>query len=350
MDIRSIQGIDFTNARVCLRVDFNIERTSIGNTEEHYRIAVVKNTLEYLFQFSGVKIALLTHLGRPDGKPNTEDSTETLLNAVKQTLEREVVFVPATVGPLVVEALNSLPDGQLLLLENVRFDAGEEANEISFAAKLTEPFTHYVNDAFSVCHRAHASTVAVTHLLPAFAGLQILRELRELDSVRFTPDRPAVALIGGAKIETKLPLIQAFERNYDCVLVGGKIANEALDQKIEFGPKVLLPKDFNGPERFDIGPTTIAYFGQILKMAKTIVWNGPMGKFEEKPYNIGTDVLMQAILDSNAYVVVGGGESLSVLEQANALSRVSFVSTGGGAMLSYLSGEDMPGLLALRTE
>jgi phosphoglycerate kinase len=349
MDIRSIQGIDFTNARVCLRVDFNIERTNIGNTEEHYRIAVIKDTLAYLSKFSGIKIALLTHLGRPDGKPNTEDSTETLLASVIQTLERKVVFVPAIYGPAVNEALASITDDTLLLLENVRFDPGEETNDIAFAAKLTEPFTHYINEAFSVCHRAHASTVAVTHLLPAYAGFQILRELRELDSVRFTPDRPAVALIGGAKIETKLPLIHAFERNYDCVLVGGKIANEAIDQKMEFGPKVLLPQDFNGADRLDIGPTTIAYYGQILKMAKTIVWNGPMGKFEEKPYNLGTDVLMQAILDSKAYVVVGGGESLSVLEQANALSSVSFVSTGGGAMLSYLSGEEMPGLLALRT-
>jgi phosphoglycerate kinase len=349
MDIRSIQGVDFTDARVCLRVDFNIERTNIGNTEEHFRIAVIKDTLAYLAKFSGVKIALLTHLGRPEGKPNTEDSTETLVAPVSQSLGRKIVFVPVTIGPKVVEALDTMATDELLLLENVRFDPGEEANDISFASKLTEPFTHYVNEAFSVCHRAHASTVAVTHLLPAYAGLHILRELRELDSVRFTPDRPAVALIGGAKIETKLPLIKAFEATYDCVLVGGKIANEALDQKIVFGEKVLLPQDFNGPDRLDIGPTTIAYYSQILKMAKTIVWNGPMGKFEEKPYNFGTDVLMHTILESKANVVVGGGESLSVLEQANALSRVTFVSSGGGAMLSYLSGEAMPGLLALRT-
>ncbi len=351
MDIRSIQGVDFTDARVCLRVDFNIERTGIGHTEEHFRIAVVKDTLAYLSKFKGVKIALLTHLGRPDGKPNTEDSTETLLRPVTQSLGQKIVFVPAVTGSRVADALDALAPDELLLLENVRFDPGEEANDISFASKLTEPFTHYINEAFSVCHRTHASMVAVTHLLPAFAGLHILRELRELDSVRFTPDRPAVALIGGAKIETKLPLIKAFEANYDCVLVGGKVANEALDQKIVFGEKVLLPQDFNGPEkeRLDIGPTTIAYYSQILKMARTIVWNGPMGKFEEKPYNLGTDVLMHTILESKANVVVGGGESLAVLEQANALSRVSFVSSGGGAMLSYLSGEEMPGLLALRT-
>ncbi len=349
MDIRSIQGVDFTNARICLRVDFNIERTTIGSTEEHFRIALVKDTLEYLAQFPGVKIALLTHLGRPDGQVKEEFSTKVLVNSVATTLERKIVFVPASIGPEVAKALDALATDELLLLENVRFHPGEEKNDISFAAKLTEPFTHYINEAFSVCHRAHASTVAVTHLLPAFAGLHILRELRELDSVRFTPERPAVALIGGAKIETKLPLIKAFEATYDCVLVGGMVANEALDQKIEFGPKVLLPQDFNGEERFDIGPTTIAYYSQILKMARTIVWNGPMGKFEEKPYNIGTDVLMHTILESKAEVVVGGGESLSVLEQANALSRVSFVSSGGGAMLSYLSNEEMPGLLALRT-
>lgn len=349
MDIRSIQGTDFTNARVCLRVDFNIERTTIGSSEEHFRIAIIKDTLEYLSKFDGVKIALLTHLGRPDGKPNKEDSTETLLTAISQTLERKVVFIPTAVGPEVGEALGKLAPGELLLLENVRFYPGEETNDISFASKLTEPFTHYVNEAFSVCHRAHASMVAVTHLLPAYAGLHILRELRELDSIRFTPEHPAVALIGGAKIETKLPLIKAFEATYDCILVGGKIANEALDQKIEFGPKVLLPRDFNGDERFDIGPTTIGYYAQILKMAKTIVWNGPMGKFEEKPYNLGTDILLHTILESKAEVVVGGGESLAVLEQAGALSQVGFVSSGGGAMLAYLSGESMPGLMALRT-
>ncbi len=349
MDIRSIQGIDFTNARVCLRVDFNIEKTTIGSSEEHFRIALIKDTLEYLSKFDGVKIALLTHLGRPDGKPNKEDSTETLLSSISKTLEQKVVFIPTAIGPEVGEALAKLAPQELLLLENVRFYPGEETNDISFASKLTEPFTHYVNEAFSVCHRAHASVVAVTHLLPAYAGLHILRELRELDSIRFTPDRPAVALIGGAKIETKLPLINALESTYDCVLVGGKIANEALDQKIEFGPKVLLPRDFNGDERFDIGPVTIGYYAQILKMAKTIVWNGPMGKFEEKPYNLGTDVLLHTILESKAYVVVGGGESLAVLEQAGALSQIGFVSSGGGAMLSYLSGENMPGLMALRT-
>lgn len=349
MDIRNIQGVDFTNARVCLRVDFNIERTNIGNTEEHFRIGIIKETLAYLSKFSNVKIALLTHLGRPDGAPNKEDSTETLVLPITQSLGRKVHFIPDLIGPNVKSALEELPSDTLLLLENVRFDPGEEKNDISFAAKLTEPFTHYINEAFSVCHRAHASTVAVTHLLPSYAGLHILQELRELDSVRFTPDRPAVALIGGAKIETKLHLIETFEKNYDCVLVGGKIANEALDKKMVFGPKVLLPQDFNGEERYDIGPTTIAYYSQILSMAKTIVWNGPMGKFEEKPYNLGTDILLHAILESKANVIVGGGESLSVLEQANALSRVSFVSSGGGAMLAYLSGEVMPGLNALRT-
>ncbi|MEK9174040.1 MAG: phosphoglycerate kinase [Patescibacteria group bacterium] len=349
MDIRSIQGVDFTDARICLRVDFNIERTNIGNTEEHFRIAIIKDTLDYLAKFKGVKIALLTHLGRPEGKPNAEDSTENILAAVSQSLGRKVVFVPAITGSVVTEALATMASDEVLLLENVRFDPGEEANDIAFAAKLTEPFTHYINEAFSVCHRCHASMVAVTHLLPAYAGLHILRELRELDSVRFTPDRPAVALIGGAKIETKLPLIRAFEANYDCVLVGGKIANEAIDQKLVFSEKVLLPRDFNGEGRLDIGPNTIAYYSQILKMAKTIVWNGPMGKFEEKPYNLGTDILMHTILESKANVVVGGGESLSVLEQANALARVTFVSSGGGAMLAYLSGEALPGLLALRT-
>lgn len=245
-------------------------------------------------------------------------------------------------------ALDALQTGQVLLLENVRFYAEEEKNDGEFAKRLVAPFSHYVNEAFSVCHRAHASVEAVTRLLPSYAGLRLVEELTELDRVRTAPEHPAIAIIGGAKIETKLPLIQALEQSYDAVLVGGRIANEAIDQKIAFSEKVLLPNDFDSSLRLDIGPQTIGYYTQIIATAKTIIWNGPMGKFEEKPYDIGTDAILHAILESKAYVVIGGGESLAVLEKADAIGKISFVSSGGGAMLEYLSGDSLPGLVALQ--
>lgn len=347
MELRSIEGVDFAGARVLMRVDFNIEQSNIGDIEEHFRLDIAKKTVDRLIENTGVKVALLTHFGRPDGQPNPDYSVAKLTDAVARSLKREVVFVPDCVGQEVVSALDALLPGQVLLLENVRFYPEEETNDTEFAKRLVAPFTHYVNEAFSVCHRAHASVEAVTRLLPSYAGLRLVEELTELDRVRLSPEHPAVAIIGGAKIETKLPLIQALEQSYDAVLVGGRIANEALDQKIAFSDKVLLPNDFDSALRLDIGPQTIGYYTQIIATAKTIIWNGPMGKFEEKPYDIGTDAILHAILESEAYVVIGGGESLAVLEKADAIEKISFVSSGGGAMLEYLSGESLPGLVAL---
>lgn len=348
MELRSMEGVDFSGARVLMRVDFNVEQSNIGDIEEHFRLDIVKKSVDRIAESAHVKIALLTHFGRPDGKPDQEYSVAKLTNAVARALDREVVFVPDCVGDSVVIALEALAPGQVLLLENVRFYAEEEKNDGEFAKRLVTPFTHYVNEAFSVCHRAHASVEAVTRLLPSFAGLRLVEELTELDRVRTAPEHPAIAIIGGAKIETKLPLIQALEQSYDAVLVGGRIANEALDQKIAFSERVLLPNDFDSSLRLDIGPQTIGYYTQIIATAKTIIWNGPMGKFEEKPYDIGTDAILHAILKSDAYVVIGGGESLAVLEKADAIGKISFVSSGGGAMLEYLSGDSLPGLVALQ--
>jgi phosphoglycerate kinase len=347
MAIKSIESADLGNQRVLVRVDFNVELDNLSEVQEHFRFDIVKKTIDHISGFSGAKIALLTHFGRPNGEKNPAYSVSKLVSAAEQSLGRQVVFVPDCIGAEVESALESVPAGAVLLLENVRFYPGEEANDGQFAAALAKPFTLYVNEAFSVSHRAHASVSKITEFLPAYAGFCLQKELRELDQVRFEPEHPAVAVIGGAKIETKLPLIRSFEENYDCILVGGKVANEAIDQKVSFSEKVLLPQDFDSPQRLDIGPNTIAYYTQIIKKAKTIVWNGPMGKFEEKPYDIGTDAVLHAILESGAFVVIGGGESLAVLEKAGVMSKVSFVSSGGGAMLEYLGGKKLPGLQVL---
>ncbi len=347
MELRSMETADFSGQRVLVRVDFNIEQSNIANIEEHFRLRIVKDTVDAVMAAPGAKIALLTHFGRPEGKKNPEYSVSILVDAVSRALERNVLFVPDCVGDAVSVALEqALPD-QVLLLENVRFYEEEEKNDATFAQALAKPFTLFVNEAFSVCHRAHASVEAITRLLPSYAGLRLIKETVELDQVRFSPEHPAIAIIGGAKIETKLPLIHALEKNFDAILVGGKVANEALDQQVVFSEKVLLPKDFDSSARLDIGPQTIGYYTQIISKAKTIIWNGPMGKFEEKPYDIGTETILHALLNSQAYVVIGGGESLAVLEKADVIGKISFVSSGGGAMLEYLSGASLPGLAAL---
>ncbi len=348
MELRSIEGVDFSNQRVLVRVDFNIDESNAADIEEHFRLDIVKKTINQIAEAPGVQIALLTHFGRPEGKRDEQYSVAHLLASVQRALGRPVTFVSDCIGNEVVTALNTLPSDGVLLLENIRFYPGEETNDEDFSKELAMPFTVFVNEAFSVCHRAHASVEAITRQLPSYAGIRLLKEVEELGRVRLSPQHPAVAIIGGAKIETKLPLIQALEKNYDAVLVGGKIANEALDQKIKFSDKVLLPKDFDSSARLDIGPQTIGYYTQIIAQAKTIVWNGPMGKFEEKPYDIGTDAILHAILQGDAYVVIGGGESLAVLEKADVISKISFVSSGGGAMLEFLSGKPLPGLVALQ--
>ncbi len=348
MSIRKIESLDVAGKKVLVRVDFNVELRDISHVQEGYKLRVAKDTIDALFKSGASKVALLTHFGRPQGKPDPAFSTQQIVGEVERVLERKIVFVPACHGSEVVNALETLPSDTALLLENVRFFSEEETNDEAFARLLAEPFDCYVNEAFGVSHRAHASVVALPKILPSAAGLHLIDEIVHLDALKENPARPAVAIIGGAKIETKLPLIQAFQEIYDCVLVGGKIANEAIDQGMTFNEKVLLPRDFDSDKRLDIGPMTAAFFAQIIKKAKTIVWNGPMGKFEEKPYDFGTNMVLEAIVESEAAVVIGGGESLAVLEEAGVFHKIGFVSSGGGAMLEYLSGKNLPGLEALR--
>ncbi len=347
MAMRSLAEMAVAGKKVLVRVDFNVELDDRAHIQEGYRLEVVKNTLKYLLDSGAGSIALLSHYGRPEGTPNAKYSLSRLRDEVERVLGQPVVFVDVCFGEKVSTALQSLPQRSLLLLENVRFHAEEEANDAQFSRNVAAPFDLFVNEAFSASHRAHASIVGIPQYLESCAGFRFIEEVTQLSELRESPARPAVAIIGGAKIETKLPLIRAMEETYDCVLVGGKIANEAIDQKIEFGEKVLLPKDFDSDQRLDIGPHTAAFYAEIIKKAKTIVWNGPMGKFEEKPYDFGTQMILAAILESDAFVVIGGGESLAVLEKAGVFSKIGFVSSGGGAMLEFLSGKALPGMTAL---
>jgi len=354
MEIKKIQDVDAKNKRVLLRVDFNAGIEG-GDAKEAFKIEAAKETVEYLLE-KGAKVALLSHLGRPaavktlagkpDGKIDSEFSLMQLADDVERALGIKVKFVDDCIGEKVKSGIEESASGEVLLLENVRFYAGDESNDEEFSKKLAENFDIFVNDAFSVCHRDQASVTGITKYLPSFSGLWLQKEITGMEKVKNNFERPAIAIIGGAKIETKLPVIKFFEGIYDNVLVGGKIANEAIDQEIKFSEKVVLPEDYVD-DRMDIGPKTIEKFREIILGAKTIVWNGPLGKFEEEKYSIGSQEILRAIIDSGAYTLVGGGETLEILEKNDALNKISFVSTGGGAMLEYLGGEKMPGIEAL---
>lgn len=354
MVIKKIQNADLKDKKVLLRVDFNVAVEN-GKAKEEFKIKACKESLIYLLS-QDAKVALVSHLGRPaavknlagrpDGKPSSEFSLEKLSDDVERILDVKIKFVPDCIGEKVKESIDNLEMGEILLLENVRFYEGEEKNDEEFSKKLAENFDIFINDAFSVCHRNQSSVTGITKFIDSYAGFWLQKEIENLDKIKNDPEHPAVAIIGGAKIETKLSLIKNFEKTYDNILVGGKIANEAIDQNIQFSEKVMLPIDFSG-DRFDIGKETTRKFIEIIKNAKTIIWNGPLGKFEESPYDLATKEVLKAVIGSGAYTLLGGGESIEILEKENAMEKISFVSTGGGAMLEYLSGNPMPGIEAL---
>jgi len=350
MNLRKIQDAELENKKVILRVGFDVSIEN-GHAKELFKIETVKETVDYLMD-KKAKVALMTWLGRPKGERDMKFSLGQIAGDIEQVLKYKIKFVPDCIGEEVEKAMNNLNQGEIALLENVRFYPGEGDVETrqdyddGFAEKLTQGFDILVNDAFSQSHRNQASIAGMPKFIPSYAGFLMQKEVAEMEKIKNNFTKPAVAIIGGAKIETKLPVIKFFEEKYDHVLVGGKIANEALDQKIKFSGKVILPLDFVG-DKLDIGPKTLEKFKEIIKSAKTIVWNGPTGKFEEEKYAVSTNEILKAILETGAYTVVGGGETLEVLEKNDAVSKISFVSTGGGAMLEYLSGKEMPGIEAL---
>lgn len=344
MILKKIQDADLVDKRVLLRVGFNVALEN-GRIKESFRIESAKETVNFLLG-KKAKVALVSHLGRPNGLVNLEFSLEQLKRDAERILGKEIEFVPNCIGEEVKKGLDNLKSGKILLLENVRFHTGERLNDKNFAKALSKNFEIYVNDAFSVCHRNHASVTGITEFLPSYAGLWMQKEIENLNKVKNNPDHPATAIIGGAKIETKLPVIENFIRNYDHILVGGKVACEVIDKKMKFDEKVVLAQDFSA-NRYDIGPETIKKFKEIVLRSKTVVWNGPLGKFENPSYSKGTIEVLNAVIESRAFSLVGGGESVQVLEENNMMSKISFVSTGGGALLEYLGGGPMPGLDAL---
>lgn len=345
MEIRKMQDGNFAVKNVLVRADFNVAVEN-GKVGERFKLEACKQTVIELLK-AGAKVAIISHLGRPEGKIDLKYSLLPIKKELENILEKKVLFVDDCIGEKVKNGLAKISQEEVLLLENVRFYEGEEKNDQEFAQKLAENFDFFVNDAFSVCHRDQASVTGVAKILPSYAGFWLQKEIENMNKALHEPMHPATAIIGGAKIETKLPLIKVFEKTYDHILVGGKIANEALDQGMKFSAKVILPVDF-AQDRLDVGPMTSERFKQIISNSKMIVWNGPMGKFEQAPYDQGTRKILDAVIESDAYSLIGGGESVQMIEQQNMMHAISFVSTGGGAMLEYLSGNILPGIEVLK--
>ncbi|MFA5986887.1 MAG: phosphoglycerate kinase [Parcubacteria group bacterium] len=344
MNIKKIQDADVQGKNVIVRVDFNISIDDTKDVKSSYKLRAAQETIEHLLRSGATHVALLTHFGRPDAKDDPDNSVQNIADDAERILGRKIVFVSDCIGEKVVDALTATDPGTILLLENVRFYAEEETDDASFASALCAPFDIYVNEAFAVSHRKHASVHAITRCLDAYAGLWLQKELDNLEKVKNDPQHPAVAIIGGAKIETKIPVINELAKKYDKVLVGGRTAVEAQEQKLVLGDNVIFPVDFMD-QFYDIGPQTIERFCQEIATARTIVWNGPMGKIEDDEYKKGTLALIEQITaNTEAYSLIGGGESVQMAEESGLIEKFSFVSTGGGATLVYLGGEEMPGI------
>ncbi len=343
INLPELREANLENKHILMRVDFNVGELAGGEggkLKEKYKIESVKKSVDFILSKPGVKLALASHLGRPQSREK-EFSFENIYKNIEKILGVNIVFVKDCIGEEVKNKLEELKEGQILLLENVRFHKEEERGDKNFAKSLVENFDVYVNEAFGVSHRSHASLVGVSDFLPYYFGFHFKKEIEELGKIRL-PKKPAIAIIGGAKIKTKLPMIEFFSKTYDNVLVGGRLGLEAEEKKIIFSENVIIPKDYVC-EELDIGSKTIKEFADPIEKAVTIVWNGPLGKFENKDCFLGTKKISELIVSNkNAFKVAGGGETIEVLERLDLLDKFDFVSTGGGAMLDYLVDGTLP--------
>ena len=382
--------MDVAGRRVLVREDLNVPLKD-GRITDDTRIEAALPTLRDLSD-RGARVIVMSHLGRPKGKPDPALSLRPVAERLSEELGRPVAFAADCVGEPARSAVDKLTDGQLLLLENVRFHAGDEADDREFARELASLGDLYVNDAFAASHRAHASVVGVAEHLPAYAGQLMLAELEALHRALDSPRRPLVAIVAGAKVSTKAGVLGYLLPKVDSLLIGGAMANtffkaeggevgaslvedEALDEarrvRREAGEKLVLPVDAvcaRKPEAgaetkvvpvdqvppgwmiLDVGPQTIERFRERLEGAGTVVWNGPVGVFEVPEFAGGTKALGEAVADSGAYSLVGGGDTAAAVEQLGLAGRFSHVSTGGGATLEYLEGKELPGVAVLKDD
>jgi phosphoglycerate kinase len=391
----SITGLDLSGKNVFIRVDFNVPLKD-GVVRDDTRVVEALPTILLAGERGARRIVLASHLGKAKGKPDPTYSLAPVARTLEHRLGSPVAFAPDCVGPEAEKAAAALPPGGVLLLENVRFHPGEEANDAGFSRMLAALGEVYVNDAFGTAHRAHASTAGMAAFFPRDRrgiGLLMERELKALAKVTTDIDHPFAAILGGAKILDKINALKALVEKADVVLVGGGIANHfvaalglevgrsllepegvpvaraILDRCKERGVALVLPSDFmvapsleqasaakivamnaipSGWAAFDVGPRTLEMFARMTREAKTIFWNGPMGVFETKPFAAGTLGVAKILAASPGFTVVGGGESVEAVKEAGLAGSISHVSTGGGASLDLVAGETLPGVEALR--
>ena len=388
MNKQTIKDIDWQGKKALVRVDFNVP-LSDGHITDDARIQAALPTINYLLE-NGAAVILMSHLGRPKGTPDPQYSMEVTADHLATLIDAPVKFSATTVGPEAKAMAQALQPGEVLVLENTRFEAGETKNNPELAAALAEMGDVFVNDAFGSAHRAHASTAGVADHLPAVAGFLMEKELDYLGGALEDPKRPFVAILGGAKISDKIGVIETLLSKVDAILIGGGMANtflaaegydmgkslveaDALGTAADLMQKgagiIQLPVDLRVAKEFsadtenkvvsveevpedwmalDIGPATIAHFSNRLAGAKTVVWNGPMGVFEFPVFAQGTVAIAEMLGElDGATTIIGGGDSAAAVRQAGLDDAMSHVSTGGGASLEFLEGKELPGVAAL---
>lgn len=388
---KTLKDIKFKGKKALVRVDFNVPLED-GKITDDTRIEAALPTIKYLIN-EGARVILMSHLGRPKGKVKEELRMDPVAERLADLLGKEVLKVDDCIGNEVEEAVSNLKDGEVLLLENTRFHPGEKANDPEFAEKLASLADVFVNDAFGAAHRAHASTVGVTDYLPSVAGFLMQRELNALGEVMDNPEHPFVAILGGAKVSDKIGVIRNLLNKADYLLVGGGIANtflkargyemgeslveddklelarELLDEAEKKGVELVLPVDIVVAKEFKEdaenkvvsvkevpadwesldsgGPETIKKYTEIIKKAKTVIWNGPIGVFEMDQFAKGTNAIARAMAESDAKTIIGGGDSAAAVKKAGLADKMSHISTGGGASLMFFEGKPLPGVEAL---
>lgn len=346
--MKTINDFDVREKKVLVRCDFNVPIDEQGNILDDFKIKESLPTIEYLIQ-NEAKVILMSHLGSPDGQVKEDLRLEPIRKKLVQLLGSEVLMSPDCVGKEVEKMVKKMKSGEVVLLENLRFHKEEKENGESFSKGLASLGDIYINDAFGTCHREHASVFGVAKLLPAGAGFLLEREITTLRKMMENPAKPLIAIIGGKKVETKAKLINKISEIADFILVSGLIKKEMEEKSpiLSHAEKIIKPVDEREGGK-DIGPKTIEIFKEKIKTAKTVFWNGPFGKTEEEEFARGTKEIADAIIESKAFSVVGGGETVEFLSKLNLISKFNHVSTGGGAMLSFLAGEELPGLEALK--
>ena len=390
MNKQTIRDINWTGKRALVRVDFNVPQDDTGAITDDARIQAALPTINYLLEH-GAAVVLMSHLGRPKGGPDPKYSMKVTADHLTTLIKAPVAFCAQTIGPEAEAAAASLKAGQVLVLENTRFDKREEKNDPAMAEALAKLGDVFVNDAFGSAHRAHASTAGVANHLPAVAGFLMEKELEYLGSALDQPKHPFIAIMGGAKISDKITVIRSLLAKVDAILIGGGMANTFLAAQGygmgkslveadavetaksllgEGGEKIQLPVDLRVAASFsaeaenkvvsadevpsdwmalDIGPATIAHYSNRLAGAKTVVWNGPMGVFEMAPFAKGTFAIAEILAGLHgATTVIGGGDSAAAVRDAGVEAKMSHVSTGGGASLEFLEGKVLPGVAVLK--